>query len=117
MAYEAGRLEFRPNDLVPGNLAGEILNHLRTWQGSYWTVSVSSKAGDPTLSEQDSMRENMQKQVAARDPIVNAALEMFSGSRIERVITRDTLGSSLVADEDINPDLSDSDYIDEDNEL
>jgi len=117
VAYEAGRLEFRPNDLAPGNLAGEILNHLRTWQGSYWTVSVSSKAGDPTLSEQDSMRENMQKQVAARDPVVNAALEMFSGSRIERVITRDTPGSSLVADEDINPDLSDSDYIDEDNEL
>lgn len=117
VAYEAGRLEFRPNDLAPGNLAGEILNHLRTWQGSYWTVSVSGEEGDPTLLEQDSMKDNIQKQVAAKNPIVNAALEMFSGSRIERVITRQTLDSALAADENGNPGLNDSDYIDEDNEL
>jgi DNA polymerase-3 subunit gamma/tau len=117
VAYEPGRLEFRPNDLAPGNLAGEILNYLRSWQGSYWTVSVSGDLGDPTLSEQDSMKENLGKQVAARDPVVNAALEIFSGSRIERVISRETLDTTLTVDEDDNLDLSDSNYSDEDNDL
>ena len=63
------------------------------------------------------MKYNIQKQVAAKNPVVNAALEMFSGSRIERVITRQTLDSALAADENGNPGLNDSDYIDEDNEL
>ena len=117
VAYEPGRLEFRPNDLAPGNLAGEILNHLRSWQGSYWTVSVSGDLGDPTLSEQDSIKENLGKQVAARDPVVNAALEIFSGSRIERVISRETLDTTLATDEDDNLDLSDSNYSDKDNDL
>jgi hypothetical protein len=78
---------------------------------------VSGDLGDPTLSEQDSMKENLGKQVAARDPVVNAALEIFSGSRIERVISRETLDTTLAADEDDNVDLSDSNYSDKDNDL
>ncbi|NNE82697.1 MAG: DNA polymerase III subunit gamma/tau, partial [Alphaproteobacteria bacterium] len=89
IAYEPGRLEFRPNDLAPGNLAGEVLNFLREWRGAHWSVSVSGEVGEPTLAEQDSAHEQAERTAAAQDPVVRAALETFTGARIERVVSRE----------------------------
>jgi DNA polymerase-3 subunit gamma/tau len=89
IAYEPGRLEFRPNNTAPGNLPGEVLNCLRVWRGSHWSVSVSSDVGEPTLAEQDSADEQAERAVAVQDPVVRAALDTFTGARIERVTSRD----------------------------
>jgi DNA polymerase-3 subunit gamma/tau len=89
IAYEPGRLEFRPNDTAPGNLPGEVLNCLRQWRGTHWSVSVSREAGEPTLAEQDSAHEQAERAAAEQDPVVRAALETFAGARIERVTSRD----------------------------
>jgi DNA polymerase-3 subunit gamma/tau len=88
IAYEPGRLEFRPNDTAPGKLPGEVLNCLRQWRGVHWSVSVSSEAGEPTLAEQDSAQEQAERAAAAQDPVVCAALDTFTGARIERVTSR-----------------------------
>ena len=89
IAYEPGRLEFRPNDTAPGNLPGEVLNCLRQWRGAHWSVSVSRAVGEPTLAEQDSAHEQAERAAAEQDPVVRAALETFAGARIERVTSRD----------------------------
>ena len=111
IAYEPGRLEFRPSDSAPGNLAGEVLNYLRDWRGAHWSVSVSGDVGEPTLAEQDSAHEQNERAEAAQDPVVRAALETFTGSRIERVTSRDSAGAVLAGD-DRGFDDSDDDGID-----
>ncbi|MDA0654600.1 MAG: hypothetical protein O3C09_04295, partial [Proteobacteria bacterium] len=109
IAYEPGRLEFRPNDSAPGNLAGEVLNYLRDWRGAHWSVSVSGEVGDPTLAEQDSTHEQAERTAAAQDPVVRAALEIFAGSRIERVVSREGADVALAGD--------DGGYVDPDDDL
>ena len=99
IAYEPGRLEFRPNASAPGNLAGEVLNTLRDWRGPHWSVSVSGEVGEPTLSEQDSAQEQAERTAAAEDPVVRAALETFTGSRIERVVSREGAGEPLAGND------------------
>ncbi|NKB48858.1 MAG: DNA polymerase III subunit gamma/tau [Alphaproteobacteria bacterium] len=99
IAYEPGRLEFRPNDSAPGNLAGEVLNYLRDWRGAHWSVSVSGEVGEPTLAEQDSAHEQAERTAAAEDPVVRAALDTFAGARIERVVSRDGGGEALAGDD------------------
>ena len=99
IAYEPGRLEFRPNQSAPGNLAGEVLNCLREWRGAHWSVSVSRDAGEPTLSEQDSAHERAERAVAAQDPVVRAALDTFPGARIERVTSREGIEAGLAGDD------------------
>ena len=117
IAYEPGRLEFRPNESAPGNLAGEVLNCLRQWRGTHWSVSVSSEAGAPTLAEQDSAHEQAERAAAAQDPVVRAALETFPGARIERVTSRDG-GETEMAPDTIGMDDPDDDDLDgEDDEL
>ncbi len=107
IAYEPGRLEFRPNELAPGNLAGEVLNYLRDWRGAHWSVSVASEGGEPTLAEQDTAHEQAERAAAAEDPVVRAALETFAGARIERVTSRDGADDSLEAP--VDPDLDGED--------
>jgi DNA polymerase-3 subunit gamma/tau len=89
IAYEPGHLEFRPNDTAPKKLSGDVLNCLRQWRGAHWSVSVSREAGEPTLSEQDTTHEQAELTAAAQDPVVRAALDTFTGARIERVTSRD----------------------------
>ncbi|MBI36452.1 MAG: DNA polymerase III subunit gamma/tau [Alphaproteobacteria bacterium] len=86
--YAPGHLEIRPNESAPANLAGEILNRLREWKGNHWIVSVSDVKGDPTLFEQDANKDQVEKMAAEQDPVVKAALKTFTGSRIERVLSR-----------------------------
>ncbi len=116
IAYEPGRLEFRPNESAPGNLAGEVLNCLRQWRGTHWSVSVSREAGAPTLAEQDSAHEQAARAAAAQDPVVRAALETFPGARIERVTSREGADAELVPDAIGMDDPDDDDFDGEDDD-
>ena len=99
VSYEPGRLEFRPADDAPKDLAGMVLNHLRNWCGNHWQVSVSREPGAPTLAEQASAVEAAAHQQAAENPVVQAALEAFPGARIERVVSRDNLTEDAAGDD------------------
>jgi DNA polymerase-3 subunit gamma/tau len=83
--FEAGRIEFRPTDRAPQNLAGKLMQHLAEWTGARWVVSVSRAAGEQTLEHQDKERAIGLRNEAAEHPLVRAVLETFPGATIEAV--------------------------------
>ena len=83
--FEPGRLEFRPGEHAPRDLANRIGSHLSDWTGQRWVVSVSSDAGAPTLAEQAEQAETREREAAARHPLVQAAQKAFPGAKITRV--------------------------------
>jgi DNA polymerase-3 subunit gamma/tau len=115
VAYEPGRLEFRPRETAPRDLAGQVLGCLRDWCGAHWSVSVSGAPGEATLAEQDRERAAAQRAAAEQHPVVRAALETFPGARIERVTALDGADDEALMDTEtaIPPD----DEIGEDDEL
>ncbi len=99
VSYEPGRLEFRPTNDAPKDLAGQVLNRLRGWCGNHWQVSVSGDPGAPTLAQQADNAEAAAHQQAAENPLVRAALETFPGAKIERVVSRENLADDAAGDD------------------
>ncbi|MGF6230390.1 DNA polymerase-3 subunit gamma/tau [Inquilinus ginsengisoli] len=80
--FEPGRLEFRPHDSAPPDLANRLGTALRDWTGERWVVSVSGAEGAPTLNQQARTdRENALAQ-AAEHPLVKAVMSAFPGAVI-----------------------------------
>ena len=80
--FEPGRLEFRPHDSAPPDLANRLGTALRDWTGQRWVVSVSGAEGAPTLTQQARTdRENALAQ-AAEHPLVKAVMSAFPGAVI-----------------------------------
>ncbi|WP_026870941.1 DNA polymerase III subunit gamma/tau [Inquilinus limosus] len=80
--FEPGRLEFRPHESAPPDLANRLGTALRDWTGERWVVSVSGAEGAPTLSQQARTdRENALAQ-AAEHPLVKAVMAAFPGAVI-----------------------------------
>jgi len=89
IAFEPGRIEFRPADGAPGNLANRISQLLGEWTGERWLVARSEAApGEPTLREQDERRERELRSEVVRHPLVQAVLETFPGATIAAVRER-----------------------------
>ncbi len=86
--FEPGRIELRPGNQAPRNLAGELGELLRERTGQRWVVSISQEAGDPSLREQARRQSAQLDEAAKQHPLVRAALETFPGARI--VARRDT---------------------------
>ncbi|MGP1397193.1 MAG: DNA polymerase III subunit gamma/tau [Inquilinaceae bacterium] len=83
--FEPGRLEFRPKDTVPQNLASQIMTLLQDWTGDRWMVSVSREPGAPTLSEQDRLVESEALGAATQHPTVSAILDAFPGAMVKAI--------------------------------
>jgi DNA polymerase-3 subunit gamma/tau len=79
--YEPGRLEFRPEDSTPADLAGKLARCLGEWTGIRWIVSISGEAGELTLFEKtmSGVRSN---------PLVQAVLDTFPTASIGTVRDR-----------------------------
>ena len=89
IAFEPGRIEFRPADGAPSNLANRISQLLGEWTGERWLVARSQAApGEPTLREQEERCESDVRNEVARHPLVRAVLETFPGSTIAAVRER-----------------------------
>ena len=89
IAFEPGRLEFRPAEGAPGNLANRISQLLGEWTGQRWLVARSEAAlGEPTLREQEERRELDMRNEVERHPLVQAVLETFPGATIAAVRER-----------------------------
>jgi DNA polymerase-3 subunit gamma/tau len=83
--FEAGRLEFRPAQHAPANLATRLTTLLSDWTGRRWAISVSNEAGAATLNDQ-AKQANADRLAAARAlPLVEAVLKGFPGAVIETV--------------------------------
>jgi len=97
--FEPGRIEFRPAEGAPRNLAGQLGALLQAATGARWMVSVSGEPGAPSLAEQSREREAELDQEALVHPLVQAALEAFPGAKM--VARRDA--PSVAAPESDDP--------------
>ena len=89
VAFEPGRIEFRPDEGAPGNLANRISQLLGEWTGERWLVARSEAApGEPTLREQEARRERDLRNEVVQHPLVQAVLETFPGATIAAVRDR-----------------------------
>ncbi|PIW25787.1 MAG: DNA polymerase III subunit gamma/tau [Rhodospirillales bacterium CG15_BIG_FIL_POST_REV_8_21_14_020_66_15] len=85
VAFEPGRLEFRPAAGAPDNLAGELGRFLKSVTGARWMVTVSNEQGRPTLAEQRARQQRDEKAEVAEHPLVKAVMEAFPGAEIKDV--------------------------------
>ncbi len=82
VSFAEGAIEFRPNDDAPRDLANRLGNLLQDWTGRRWMVSVSSKAGAPSIrNQQDTLEANLTA-VAMEDPLVKAVMGTFPGAKV-----------------------------------
>ncbi|WP_225768351.1 DNA polymerase III subunit gamma/tau [Inquilinus sp. Marseille-Q2685] len=80
--FEPGRLEFRPHDSAPPDLANRLGTALRDWTGERWVVSVSGAEGAPTLTQQARTDRENALAAAAEHPLVKAVMSAFPGAVI-----------------------------------
>jgi DNA polymerase-3 subunit gamma/tau len=86
--FEPGRIEFRPTDLAPRDLASKTMKFLEQWTGTRWVVTISQEQGDPTLADQDAAAERKLMDAAEQLPVVQAVKEAFPGAVIRKVTSR-----------------------------
>jgi DNA polymerase-3 subunit gamma/tau len=115
IAFEPGRIEFRPADGAPSNLANRISRLLGEWTGERWLVARSEAAsGEPTLREQEERRERDMRNEVARHPLVQAVLETFPGATIAAVRERSGLPESALGEPRPGSDAGDETIMEED---
>jgi DNA polymerase-3 subunit gamma/tau len=90
--FEPGRIEFRPAEGAPRNLAGQLGALLQTATGARWMVAVSGEPGAPSLDQQAREREAELDRAALGHPLVQAAMEAFPGAKM--VARRDAPGET-----------------------
>ena len=83
--FEPGRIEFRPTDRAPTDLANRLSRFLNEQTGRRWVVMVSQDAGATTLADVEAEQRALDQADAARHPLVQAILGVFPGARVERV--------------------------------
>ncbi len=89
IAFEPGRIEFRPAEGAPSNLANRISQLLGEWTGERWLVARSEAAsGEPTLREREERRDRDLRNEVAGHPLVQAVLETFPGATVTAVRER-----------------------------
>ena len=94
VAFEPGRIEFRPDEGAPRDLANRLGQLLGEWTGIRWIVAVSQAEGAPTLAEQEARRASALRNEIAAHPLVQAALEAFPGATIAAVRERFAAGDA-----------------------
>jgi DNA polymerase-3 subunit gamma/tau len=80
-----GRIEFRPADRAPRDLAQRLVAFLLRATGTRWAVSLVNSGGEPTLAEQGLSAAADRLALARVHPLVQAVLEAFPGAKIEEV--------------------------------
>jgi DNA polymerase III subunit gamma/tau len=100
--FETGRIEFRPAEGAPRDLANRLGELLREWTGIRWMIAVSEAEGAPTLREQEEGRDRDLRNEVASHPLVQAVFEAFPGATITAVRERFT-AAEPEADE-LSPD-------------
>jgi DNA polymerase-3 subunit gamma/tau len=103
--FEPPRIEFRPADGAPADLAGRLQAALQKWTGERWTLSVVRADGAPTLSAERARKERALRADVARDPLVAAALKAFPGAEITRIRELGTAAPASLEDEGFIPDV------------
>ncbi len=86
--FEPGRIEFRPAEGAPRDLANRLGQLLGEWTGTRWLIAVSEAEGMPTLRQQEASRDRELRNEVSLHPLVQAVLETFPGATIAAVRER-----------------------------
>ena len=89
VAFEPGRVEFRPGQNAPEDLARDLSRFLNDNTARRWLVTVSSEGGAATLLRQKEEAAASRKNEAAQDPFVREVLNAFPGAEITDVQNSD----------------------------
>ncbi len=85
--FEPGRIEFRPGDKAPSDLANQLSRFLNEATARRWVVTVSRDGGEATLNQQAAAETARTRAEAAKHPLVAAILETFPGATVDEVRT------------------------------
>jgi DNA polymerase-3 subunit gamma/tau len=103
ISFRDGRMEFAIAGNPPPNFVSDIGQKLFQWTGRRWTITVSREGGGPTLDEQEKAELGERTHMARTDPVVEAVLARFPGSRIVDIKMREEL--ALPAHDNASPEL------------
>jgi DNA polymerase-3 subunit gamma/tau len=87
--FENGRLEFSIAGNPPQNFIGDLQHKLKLWTGRRWNIVISREQGAPSLEEIDLAQEKSNFDSARSDPVVEAILARFPGSKVIDVRIRE----------------------------
>ena len=85
VTFEPGRIEFRPEETAPRDLANRLGQLLSEWTGTRWVVAVSQADGASTLAEQAAQHDSAVRNEVVAHPLVRAVLDAFPGATIAAV--------------------------------
>ncbi len=105
--FEPGRIEFRPAEEAPGDLAHTLSRFLNGHTARRWVVTVSREDGAQTLMQKEAAAEASRKSAAAEHPLVQSVMEAFPGARIEAV--RPGAAPAAPGEDGLEDDLADPD--------
>ncbi len=91
--FEPGRMEFRPTETAPPDLAGRLTSFLNGHTDTRWVVTVSQQAGDATIAEVRAAAQRDLEAEAAGHPLVKAVLDTFPGAKLAEVTEADDDGA------------------------
>ena len=113
VSFEPGRIEFRPAEAAPRDLANRLGQLLGEWTGMRWVVAVSQAAGAPTLATQQAERDSLLRNEVAAHPLVRAVLETFPGTTIASV--RDRVAAADPGADTAEDEIEDDEFSDDGN--
>jgi len=104
--FEPGRIELRPADGAPRDLANRLGQLLGEWTGTRWLIAISEAEGEPTLRQQEASHDRALRNEVARHPLVQAVLETFPGATIAAV--RERFAAAAGPDETLDADTEEA---------
>jgi DNA polymerase III subunit gamma/tau len=110
--FEPGRIEFRPAEGAPRDLANRLAQLLSEWTGTRWLVAISDEEGEPTLRQQEATHERDLRNEVASHPLVQAVLATFPGATIAAV--RERFAASAAESEEAPEQDADTDEVNPD---
>jgi len=105
VSYTPGRIEFRPTDKAPHDLAQRLGQRLQGWTGARWAVTLVNEGGATTIAEVRDADQLALEQEALEHPLVKAVLETFPGAKITRITTPKEIEETAAAE--ALPEVSD----------
>lgn len=85
VSYDVGRIDIRPNDRVPKNIAGRMSAELKKWTGKNWVISLSKQIGEDTLYEKDIAEQEALHSAILENNLVKSVLKTFQGAMISDI--------------------------------
>lgn len=85
--FAEGLIEIRPGELAPEKMTQDLTRILSDVTNQRWIVSVSGKAGEPTLAEQDEAKRKEEISNVLQMPAVKEVMEVFPDAELVDIVT------------------------------